>query len=79
MTAKEEAIALIQRLPGDVSFDEITGEILRARDLHETVEERAEVMEALRTARESIAAGGFKSHEEVVEIVRSWSGKWDSK
>jgi hypothetical protein len=84
MTAKEEALALIERLPANVSLDEITDELLRVCDSHshlsrETPEERAEILGAIRKGRESILAGRVKTHDDVVEIVKSWSGKWNSK
>lgn len=47
------------RLPEDVSLDEITEEL--------------RIMAAVRRGRDDIAAGGTKTQEEVEKLVESWA------
>jgi len=61
MTAKAEALATIQRLPDDVSLEEIAEEL--------------EILAAVRKGQEDVAAGRVKSHEEVEKLLPSWITK----
>jgi hypothetical protein len=62
MTAKEEIIAAVNEFPADASFDAIS--------------EKIRVMAAVRRSRASIAAGKFKTQEQVEEIFQGWAAKW---
>lgn len=62
MTAKEEIIAVVNDFPADASFDAIS--------------EKIRVMAAVRRSQASIAAGKFKTQEEVEKIFEGWVAKW---
>ena len=59
MTDKQAVINALNRLPETASLKEITEE------LH--------IMAAIRRGQEDIAAGKAKSHEEVEQLVQSWT------
>jgi predicted transcriptional regulator len=84
MTAKEEILALLEPLPPDASFDEISGviQVFAAKreaecnpHPRETSEERAETLAAIREGQEDIAAGRYKTNDEVRALVRSRATK----
>jgi len=58
MTDKQEVIEALSAMPENVSLDEIIEELGR--------------MVAVRRGRAAIAAGRFKTQEEVEQIVASW-------
>jgi hypothetical protein len=61
MTAKKLVLDTIERLPDDVSLDEIT--------------KRLEVIAALQKGLNSLDHGGSKSIDEVEKLVASWITK----
>ncbi len=65
MTDKQAVIDALNRLPEDVSLDEITEEL--------------RIMAAIRRGRADIAAGRTKTHEEVEKLVESWATAWTSR
>jgi len=65
MTDKQAVIDALNRLPEDVSLDEITEEL--------------RIMAAVRRGRADIAAGRTKTHEEVEKLVESWATAWSSR
>ena len=65
MTDKQAVIDALQRLPENVSLDEITEEL--------------RVMAAIRRGRADVAAGRTKSHQEVEQVLKSWATEWTSK
>lgn len=65
MTDKQAVIDALNRLPEDVSLDEITEEL--------------RIMAAVRRGRADIAAGRTKTHEEVENLVESWATAWTSR
>ena len=87
MSAKEEILDIVEKFPPNASFDSIAQEVIRlsiqrrdeqgiAEDsFNETPEERAATLAAIREGQEAIAAGHFRTHEEVKQLVRSWASK----
>jgi predicted transcriptional regulator len=65
MTDKQLVMQALRRLPEDVSLKEITEEI--------------RIMAAIRRGREDVAAQRVKTHEEVAQLLESWSSQWTSK
>jgi predicted transcriptional regulator len=65
MTDKQAVIDALNRLPEDVSLDEITEEL--------------RIMAAVRRGRADIAAGRTKTHEEVEKLVETWATAWTSR
>jgi len=65
MTDKQAVFDALERLPEGASLEEITEE------LH--------IMAAIRRGRADIAAGRYKSHEEVERMVESWATAWTTK
>jgi predicted transcriptional regulator len=65
MTDKQAVIEALSRLPENASLDEINEEL--------------RIMTAVRRGREDVAAGRVKSHEEVKQLVQSWSAQWTAK
>jgi hypothetical protein len=65
MTDKEAVIDALQRLPENVSLQEICEEL--------------RIMSAVRQARDDIAEGRTKSHEEVQHLLESWATAWASR
>ena len=65
MTDKQAVLDALQRLPENVSLEEITEEL--------------RIMEAVRRGRADVAAGRTKTQKEVQELVRSWASAWTSK
>jgi hypothetical protein len=64
MTDKEAVIDALQRLPENVSLQEICEEL--------------RIMSAVRQARDDIE-GRTKSHEEVQHLLESWATAWTSR
>lgn len=62
MTAKQEVLAVIKDFPEDASLEEIS--------------EKIRVFAAVRRSRASVAAGKFKTQEQVREIFDGWAKKW---
>ncbi len=58
MTDKQEVIEALSAMPENVSLDEIIEEL--------------RIMAAVRRGRAAIAAGRFKTQEEVEQLVASW-------
>ena len=84
MSAKEEALAVIQALPSDASLKQITETIfsfamnrLGYDDYSE--HELAEINAAIAQADAEIEAGRFHSQEEMRQIVRGWAKEWNSR
>ena len=65
MTDKQAVFDALERLPEGASLEEITEE------LH--------IMAAIRRGRADIAAGRYKSHEEVERRVEPWATAWTTK
>ncbi|MFZ0963678.1 MAG: hypothetical protein WAO35_22670 [Terriglobia bacterium] len=65
MTDKQAVFDALQRLPEDVSLEEI-GEELR-------------IMAAIRRGRADIAAGRTKTQEEAEHLLESWATAWTSR
>ena len=65
MTDKQAVMDALQRLPENVSLDEITQEL--------------QLMAAVRRGRDDIKAGRAKTHQEVKESIASWASAWTSK
>ena len=65
MTDKEAVLDALNRLPENVSLEEITEEL--------------QIMAAVRRGREAIAEGRTKTQEEVKQLVDSWVTGWASK
>ena len=84
MTAKEEALALIQGLPSDVSFKLISERVFqlalnRGGDEQYTDVEIAEINAAIAQGDADIEAGRFKTQEDMRRTVRAWAKEWNSK
>ena len=62
MTAKEEAFAVINKLPEDVSLDRIGEEI--------------QILAGIQRGLADVEAGRVKSHAEVKKVVAGWRDKW---
>ena len=62
MTAKEEAFALISKLPEDVSLDRIGEEI--------------QILAGIQRGLADVEAGRVKTHAEVKKAVAAWRDKW---
>jgi predicted transcriptional regulator len=65
MTDKQAVVDAIQRLPENVSLEEITEEL--------------RIMAAVRRGRADVAAGRTKTHEEAQDLLKSWATAWTSK
>ncbi len=65
MTDKQAVIDALQRLPENVSLEEIAEEL--------------RIMAAVRRGRGDVAAGRTKTHEEVEKALHSWASAWNSK
>jgi predicted transcriptional regulator len=65
MTDKQAVFDALQRLPENVSLDEITEEL--------------RIMAAVRNGRADIAAGRAKTHKEAEQLLESWASAWTSK
>jgi predicted transcriptional regulator len=65
MTDKQAVIDALQRLPENVSLDEITEEL--------------RIMAAVRQGRADIAAGRTKTHKEAGQLLESWANAWNSR
>ena len=65
MTDKQAVIDALQRLPENVSLDEIAQEL--------------RLMAAVRQGREDVSAGRTKTHHEVEKMVESWASAWRTK
>jgi len=65
MTDKETVAQVLNRMPENVTLDEITEEL--------------QILTAIRHGREDIAAGRKHSHEEVESLLESWAAQWNSK
>jgi predicted transcriptional regulator len=84
MTAKEEILACVYKMPEDASFTRIAEEVQTLAEKRkeiapetgdvfgETPAERAETIAAIKEGQADIAAGRFRTHEEVKKLVRSW-------
>jgi hypothetical protein len=84
MRPKEQAIAFVRSLPDDMSFDDIAEALQIWADSgcdeqQYSEAEAAEIKSALGAAREDIAAGRYKTHEEVVQLFREWAKEWNTK
>lgn len=64
MTDKQAVVDALQRLPENVSLEEIREEL--------------RIMAAVRRGRADVAAGRSKTHEEVQDLPESWATKWTS-
>jgi hypothetical protein len=62
MTEKEEILAVVNDCPANASFEAIT--------------EKLRVIAAVRRSRASVAAGKFKTHEQVEQIFERWAAEW---
>ena len=65
MTDKQAVMDALQRLPENVSFEEIREEL--------------RIMAAVRRGRADVGAGRTKTQQEVQDLVQSWAGEWASK
>lgn len=65
MTDKQAVIDALQRLPEDVSIEEITEEL--------------RIMAAIRRGRTDIAAGRTRTQEEAERSLESWASAWTSR
>jgi predicted transcriptional regulator len=65
MTDKQAVIDALQRLPEDVSIEEITEEL--------------RIMAAIRLGRADIAAGRTRTQEEAERSLESWASAWTSR
>jgi predicted transcriptional regulator len=65
MTDKQAVIDALQRLPEDVSIEEITEEL--------------RIMAAIRRGRADIAAGRTRTQEEAECSLESWATAWTSR
>ena len=65
MTDKQAVVDALQRLPENVSLEEIAEEL--------------RIMAAVRRGRADVAAGRTKTHEEAQELLESWATAWTSK
>ena len=65
MTDKQAVIDALQRLPENVSLDQIAEEL--------------QIMAAIRRGRTDIAAGRTKTHQEAERSLESWASAWTSK
>jgi len=65
MTDKQAVMDALQRLPENVSLEEITEEL--------------RIMAAVRRGRADIAAGRTKTQKQTQELFRSWADAWTSK
>jgi hypothetical protein len=64
MTDKEAVIDALQRLPENVSLDEIAEEL--------------RIMAAVRKGRSAVAAGRVKTQPEVEQMFKSWASAWNT-
>ena len=87
MTPKQEILEVVHGLPDDAS-SELVSDILtgyvdsRRAPLPEdrlSPEELAEIEGALAEGRADIAAGRFKTQEEVEKIFGEWVKEWNTK
>ena len=65
MTDKQAVLDALQRLPENVSLDEIAEEL--------------RIMAAIRKGRADVSAGRTRTHDEVRQVVESWASAWSSK
>jgi len=65
MTDKQAVLDALDRLPENVSLDEIAEEL--------------RIMAAIRRARADVAAGRTKTHEQAEQLSDSWASAWSSK
>jgi len=65
MTDKQAVVDAIQRLPENVSLEEIAEEL--------------RIMAAVRRGRADVAAGRTKTHEEAQDLLESWATAWTSR
>jgi hypothetical protein len=65
MTDKEAVLDALNRLPENVSLDEIADEL--------------QIMASVRRARVDISAGRSKGHAQVKELLGSWASEWAGK
>ena len=65
MTDKQAVIDALQRLPENVSLEEIAEEL--------------RMMTAIRQGRADIAAGRTKTHAQVEQLMDSWASAWTTK
>lgn len=61
MTDKQAVFDALQRLPENVSLEEITEEL--------------RIMAAVRRGRADVAAGRTKTHQEAQDLLDSWASK----
>lgn len=61
MTDKQIVLEAIRKLPDDISIEEIAEDV--------------EILAAIRKGEADIAAGRFKTHEEVEKLLASWTTK----
>ena len=62
MTDKQAVFQVLNRLPENVSLDDISEEL--------------RIMAAIRHGRDDVVNGRIKSHEEVEQLLESWSVQW---
>lgn len=65
MTDKQAVMDALQRLPENVSLEEITEEL--------------RIMAAVRRGRDDVAGGRCKTDLEAQEALQSWATAWNSK
>jgi len=65
MTDKQAVVDALQRLPENVSLEEIAEEL--------------RIMASVRRGRADVAAGRTKTHEEAQELLESWATARTSK
>ena len=65
MTDKQAVVDALQRLPENVSLEEIAEEL--------------RIMASVRRGRADVAAGRTKTHEEAQELLECWATAWTSK
>jgi hypothetical protein len=65
VNAKDEIVALVNRMPANATFDAIS--------------EKIETIAALRRSQASVAAGRVKSHDEVKRWFHELSREWKAK
>jgi predicted transcriptional regulator len=65
MTDKQAVLDALQRLPENVSLNEITEEL--------------RIMAAIRRGRADVLEGRVKAQSEVEEAVESWASAWNTK
>ena len=65
MTDKQAVLDALQRLPENVSLEEITEEL--------------RIMAAVRKGRADVTAGRTKTQDQARQLVESWASAWNSK